>query len=140
MKFTQVHSQYSSQLGPICRTNNVAQQFSCLTFDNGTEARDGEKRSWITSGGHTLIGIDWHPFGVLEADDYHQNYHWQFGNQFIFINYIFMKKNEFKLLYTNYVKICDQERTNTRDFQWREESPPCMVTNTTLTCLVGPQT
>jgi hypothetical protein len=66
--------------------------------------RDGEKWSWITSGGHTLIGIDWHPFGVLEADDYCQNYHWQFGNQLIFINYIFMKKNEFKLLYTNYVK------------------------------------
>jgi hypothetical protein len=41
--------------------------------------RDGEKWSWITSGGHTLIGIDWHPFGELEADDYHQNYHWQFG-------------------------------------------------------------
>jgi hypothetical protein len=60
--------------------------------------RDGEKRSWITSGGHTLIGNDWHPFGVLEADNYCQNYHWQFGNFFLFINYIFMKKNEFKLL------------------------------------------
>jgi hypothetical protein len=34
--------------------------------------KHGEKRSWITSGGHTLIGIDWHPFGVLEADDYRQ--------------------------------------------------------------------
>jgi hypothetical protein len=32
--------------------------------------RDGEKRSWITSGGQ--IGIDWHIFGVLEADDYRQ--------------------------------------------------------------------
>jgi hypothetical protein len=41
---------------------------------------------------------------VLEADDYCQNYHWQFGDQLIFINYILMKKNEFKLLYTNYVK------------------------------------
>jgi hypothetical protein len=66
--------------------------------------RDGEKRSWITSGGHTLIGIDWYPFGVLEADDYCQNYRSQFCNQLIFINYIFMKKNEFELLYTNYVK------------------------------------
>jgi hypothetical protein len=37
--------------------------------------RDGEKQSWITSRGHTLIGIDWHPFGVLEADDYRQNNH-----------------------------------------------------------------
>jgi hypothetical protein len=34
--------------------------------------KDGEKWSWITSGGHTSIGIDWHPFGVLEADDYRQ--------------------------------------------------------------------
>jgi hypothetical protein len=41
---------------------------------------------------------------MLEADDYHQNNHWQFGNQLIFINYVFMKKNEFKLLYANYVK------------------------------------
>jgi hypothetical protein len=30
--------------------------------------RDGEKWSWITSESHTSIGIDWHPFGVLEAD------------------------------------------------------------------------
>jgi hypothetical protein len=38
MKFTQLPSQYSSsQLRPICRTNNVAQQFSCLTLDNVTE-------------------------------------------------------------------------------------------------------
>jgi hypothetical protein len=36
--------------------------------------RDGEKRSSITSGGHTLIGIDCHPFGALEADDYHQKH------------------------------------------------------------------
>jgi hypothetical protein len=39
--------------------------------------RDGEEQSWITSGRHALIGIDSHPFGVLEADNYHQNYHWQ---------------------------------------------------------------
>jgi hypothetical protein len=56
MKFTQVLSQYNSQLGPICRTNNVSQQFSCLTLDNGTER--WRKQSWITSGGHTLIGIN----------------------------------------------------------------------------------
>jgi hypothetical protein len=37
MKFTQVPSQYSSQPGPICRANNVAQQFSYLMVDNGTE-------------------------------------------------------------------------------------------------------
>ncbi len=55
--------------------------------------RDGEKQSWITSGGHTLISIVWHPFGVLKADDYRQNFCWQFGNQLVFINYIFMKKN-----------------------------------------------
>jgi hypothetical protein len=66
--------------------------------------RDGEKWSWITSGGQTLIGIDWHPIGVLEAAAYCQNYHWQFGDQLIFKNYICMKKNEVKLLYTNYVK------------------------------------
>jgi hypothetical protein len=57
--------------------------------------RDREKWSWRTSGGHTLISIDWHPFGVLEAaDNYHQNSLWQFGNQLTFINYIFMKKKE----------------------------------------------
>jgi hypothetical protein len=38
---------------------------------------------------------------VLEADNYRQNSLWQFGNQLTFINYIFMKKKEFKLLYTN---------------------------------------
>jgi hypothetical protein len=99
MKFTQVRSKYSNQFAEqtTLPNNSVA---LCLIMVQ----RDGEKQSWITSGGHTLIGIDWHPFGVLEADDYRQNYHWQFGDQLIFINYIFMKKNEFKLLYTNYVK------------------------------------
>jgi hypothetical protein len=64
--------------------------------------QDGEKWSWTTSEGHTLIiSIDWHPFGVLEADNYHQKSLWQFGNQLTFINYIFMQKKEFKLLYTN---------------------------------------
>jgi hypothetical protein len=63
--------------------------------------RDREKWSWMTSGGHTSIGIYWHPFGVLEADSYHQSSLWQFGDQLTFVNYIFMKKKEFKLLYTN---------------------------------------
>jgi hypothetical protein len=35
--------------------------------------RSGEKWAWITFGSHTSIGIHWHPFGVLEADDYCQN-------------------------------------------------------------------
>jgi hypothetical protein len=55
---------------PMLPSNSVA---LCLKMVQ----RDVEKWSWITSGGHTLIGIDWHPFGVLEADDYRQNYHWQ---------------------------------------------------------------
>jgi hypothetical protein len=58
--------------------------------------RNGEKQSWITFGSHTSIGIDWHPFGVLEADDYRQNNHLQFGNKLIFVNYIYMYKKEFK--------------------------------------------
>jgi hypothetical protein len=76
----------------------------------------GEKRSWITSGGHTLIGIDWHPFGVLEADDYPQSNLRQFGNQLIFINHIVMKKNELKLLYTNYVKDVIKKQLTPRTF------------------------
>jgi hypothetical protein len=56
--------------------------------------RNGEKQSWITSGNHTSIGIDWHSFGVLEADDYHQNNCFWFGNKLILVNYIYMyKKN-----------------------------------------------
>jgi hypothetical protein len=54
--------------------------------------RDGEKRSWITSGGHTSIGIDWHPFGVLEADDNAKSNRLQFGDKLIFVNYIDMNK------------------------------------------------
>jgi hypothetical protein len=34
MKFTQVPTKNQQ---PICRTNHVAQQFSCLSLDNGTE-------------------------------------------------------------------------------------------------------
>jgi hypothetical protein len=66
--------------------------------------RDGEKQSWITSGGHTLIGIDWYPFGVLEADNYHQNYCWQFWQSIDIYKLSIHEENEFKLLYTNYVK------------------------------------
>jgi hypothetical protein len=58
--------------------------------------RNGEKWSWITSGSHTSIGIHWHPFGVLEADDYRQNNRLRFGNKLIFVNYIYMHKKEFK--------------------------------------------
>jgi hypothetical protein len=52
--------------------------------------RNGEKWSWITSGGHTSIGIHWHPFGVLEADDYRQNNHLRFGDKLIFVHYIYI--------------------------------------------------
>jgi hypothetical protein len=58
--------------------------------------RNGEKWSWITSGSHTSIGIHWHPFGVLEADDYCQNYRLRFGDKLIFVNYIYMNKKECK--------------------------------------------
>jgi hypothetical protein len=96
MKFTQVPSQYSNQFAEQTTLLNNSVAFF---LDNGTER-------WRKAVLDNLwrSHIDWHPFGVLEADDYCQNYHWQFGNQLIFINYIFMKKNEFKLLYTNYVK------------------------------------
>jgi hypothetical protein len=57
MKFTQVLSQYSSQLGPICRTNNVAQGNNSVALPLIMVQRNGEKQSWITLGGHTLIGI-----------------------------------------------------------------------------------
>jgi hypothetical protein len=49
-----------------------------------------------TSGSHTSICIDWHPFGVLEADDYRQNNHLRFGDKLIFVNYIYMYKKEIK--------------------------------------------
>jgi hypothetical protein len=100
MKFTQVPSQYSNRFAEQTMSPNNSVAF-CLIMVK----RYGETWSWITSGGHTLIGIGWHPFGVLEADDYPQSNLWQFGNQLIFINHIFMKKNELKLLYTNYEKM-----------------------------------
>jgi hypothetical protein len=96
MKFTQQCSQYSNQFAGQTMLPNNSVAF-CLIMVQ----RDGEKRSCMTSGGHTSIGIDWHPFGVLEADNYCQNSLWQFGDQLTFINYIFMKKKELKLLYTN---------------------------------------
>jgi hypothetical protein len=95
----EIHTSAQPIQQPICRPNNIAQQFSCLLRDNGTER-------WRKAVLDNLwrSHIDWHPFGVLEADDYCQDNCWQFGNQLICINYIFTKKNEFKLLYTNYVK------------------------------------
>jgi hypothetical protein len=93
MKFTQVPSQYSNR-GRFAEQTTLPNNFVALRLI--MVQRDGENQSWITSGGHTLIGIDWHPFGMLEADDYHQNYRWQFGNKLIVMNYIFMNKKEFK--------------------------------------------
>jgi hypothetical protein len=74
MKFTQVPSQYSNR-GLFAEQTMLPNNL--VTLHLIMVQRDGEKRSWITSGGHTLIGIDWHPFGVLEADDYCQNYRWK---------------------------------------------------------------
>jgi hypothetical protein len=70
MKFSQVPSQYSNRFADQTTLPNNSVAF-CLIMVQ----KDGEKWSWITFGGHTLIGIDWHLFGVLEAD-YHQNKHW----------------------------------------------------------------
>jgi hypothetical protein len=101
MKFTQVprRREYSNRFAEQTMSPNNSVAF-CLIMVQ----RDGEKWSWMTFGGHTSIGIDWHPFGVLEADNYNRNNRWRFGNKLISINYIFMKKNEFTLLYTNYIK------------------------------------
>jgi hypothetical protein len=74
MKLTQVPSQYSNR-GLFAEQTMLPNNLVALHLI--MVQRDGEKRSWITSGGHTLIGIYWHPFGVLEADDYCQNYHWK---------------------------------------------------------------
>jgi hypothetical protein len=72
MKFTQVPSQYSNQFAEHTMLPNNSVGFHLIMVQ-----RDGEKWSWITSGGHTSIGSDWHLFGVLEAYNYCQNYHWQ---------------------------------------------------------------
>jgi hypothetical protein len=91
------------QLGPICRTNNIAEQFSCLTLDNGTErgrkaVLDNLWRSHIDP--HWLasiwsVGSRWLlpklPLAIWWSID-------------IYELYIHEKKKEFKLLYTNYAK------------------------------------
>jgi hypothetical protein len=96
---TSPRQDYGNQFAELTMSPNNSVVFHLIMVQ-----RDGEKRSWITSGSHTSIGIDWHPFGVLEADDYHQNNCLQFGDKLIFVNYIYMYKQEFKYLYTNWVK------------------------------------
>jgi hypothetical protein len=88
---TSPSQEYSNRFAEQTMSPNNSVAFHLIVVQ-----RDGEKCSWITSGGHTLIGIDWHPFGVLEADDYRQNNRLQFGDKLIFVNYIFMNKNKFK--------------------------------------------
>jgi hypothetical protein len=88
---TCLREEYSNQFAEQTMSPNNSVVFHLIMVQ-----RDGEKRSWITSGSHTSIGIDWHPFGVLEADDYCQNNHLQFLNKLIFVNYIYMYKKEFK--------------------------------------------
>ncbi len=88
---TSPSQEYSNQFAEQTMSPNNSVAFHLIVVQ-----RDGEKRSWITSGGHTLIGIDWNPFGVLEADDYCQINHLQFGDKTIFVNYIYMYKKEFK--------------------------------------------
>jgi hypothetical protein len=86
---TSPRHKYSNQFAEQTMLPNISVVFHLIKVQ-----RDGEKWSWITSGSHTSISIDWHPFGVLEADDYHQNNHLWFGNKLIFVNYIYMyKKN-----------------------------------------------
>jgi hypothetical protein len=102
--------------------------------------RDGEMRSWITSGGHTLIGIDWHSFGVLLQTAIAKITICDLAiNWYLWIIYTCIKNNLNNCIQIAW-KRCDQAMTNTQDFQWWVELPPCMVTNTSLTCLVGPQT
>jgi hypothetical protein len=93
MKFTQVPAKNTAidlQNKP-CRPTIQLPCFHLIMVQ-----RDGEKRSWITSGGDTSIGIDWHPFGVLEADDYRQSNRLRFGDKLIFVNYQVMNKKQFK--------------------------------------------
>jgi hypothetical protein len=88
---TSPRQEYSNRFAEQTMSPNNSAAFHLIMVQ-----RDGEKWSWITSGGHTSTSIDWHPFGVLEADDYHQNNHLRFGNKLIFVNYIYMYKKEFK--------------------------------------------
>jgi hypothetical protein len=64
MKFTQAPSQYSNRFEEQTMSPNNLVAFHLILVQ-----RDGEKRSWMISGGPTLIGMDWHPLGVLEADE-----------------------------------------------------------------------
>jgi hypothetical protein len=88
---TSPSQEYSNQFAEQTMSPN-----NSVAFHLRMVQQDGEKRSWITSGGHTSIGIDWHPFGVLEADHYRQNNRLRFGNKLIFVNYLDMNKNQFK--------------------------------------------
>jgi hypothetical protein len=84
---TSPSQEYSNRFAEQTMLSNSSVAFHLIMVQ-----RDGEKWSWMTSGGHTLIGTDWHPFGVLDSENYCLNIHLQFGDQLIFINYIFMKK------------------------------------------------
>jgi hypothetical protein len=88
---TSPRQEYSNQFAEQTMSPNNSVVFHLIMVQ-----RNGEKRSWITSGSHTSIGIHWHPFGVLETDDYRQNNHLRFGDKLIFVNYIYMNKKEFK--------------------------------------------
>jgi hypothetical protein len=88
---TRPRQEYSNRFAEQTMSPNNSVVFHLIMVQ-----RNGEKRSWITSGSHTSIGIDWHPFGVLEADDYHQNNRLQFGDKLIFMNCIYMYKKEIK--------------------------------------------
>jgi hypothetical protein len=52
MKFTQVPSQYSNWFAEQTMPPNNSVALCLIMVQRG-----GEKQSWITSGGHTLIGI-----------------------------------------------------------------------------------
>jgi hypothetical protein len=65
---TSPRQQYSNRFAEQTMSHNIFIVFHLIMVQ-----RDGEQRFWITSGSHTSIGIDWHPFGVLEADGYCQN-------------------------------------------------------------------
>jgi hypothetical protein len=88
---TSPRQEYNNQFAEQTMSPNNSVVFHLIMVQ-----RNGEKRSWITSGSHTSIGIHWHPFGVLEVDDYRQNNHLRFGDKLIFVNYIYMNKKECK--------------------------------------------
>jgi hypothetical protein len=88
---TSTRQEYSNRFAEQTMSPNNSVVFHLIMVQ-----RNGEKWSWITSGSHTSIGIHWHPFGVLEADDYRQNNRLRFGDKLIFVNYIYMNKKECK--------------------------------------------